>query len=245
MYPILTNQSNFRDIGGIQTSDGRKIKPGILFRSGDLHSLSDEDIQILENLNIRMIVDLRARREIDRHPDRVIKSVKSVVHIDIFDGARDRSERFLMENNAKGLETVLEVDYRRMVVHHAPDFQKFLHLLATTGHLPLIYHCAAGKDRTGLATIFLLAALGVEMADIRDDYMKTNRLTSSFNDKIIQKVTESGQNGIILRPLLEVRKEYLDAALDEIDIQYGGIHLYVKNILQADISLLRQKFLVP
>jgi len=191
-----------------------------------------------------MIIDLRARREIDRNPDKILCSVKSVVHIDIFDGARDRSERFLMENNARGLETVLEIDYRRMVVQHAPDFQRFLNLLATTDHLPLIYHCAAGKDRTGLATVFLLAAMGADMSVIRDDYMKTNRLINNFNEKIIRKVTESGQNGAILRPLLEVRQEYLDAALDEINIQYGGIGPYVKNVLQADIPALQQKFLV-
>jgi len=244
VYPILTTQQNFRDIGGIPVSDGRKIKPGVLYRSGDLHSLSDEDVKTLENLPIRMIIDLRARREIERRPDKILGSVQSMVHIDIFDGARDRSERFLMENNARGLETVLEIDYRRMVVQHAPDFQRFLNLLATTDHLPLIYHCAAGKDRTGLATVFLLAAMGADMSVIRDDYMKTNRLINNFNEKIIRKVTESGQNGAILRPLLEVRQEYLDAALDEINIQYGGIGPYVKSVLQADIPALQQKFLV-
>ncbi|MCK9424031.1 MAG: tyrosine-protein phosphatase [Bacteroidales bacterium] len=243
MKTILKTQPNFRDLGQIPVVDGRKIKPGLLFRSGELFSLSDEDISTLEKIPLQMIIDLRAQREIDRRPDKPVKTIKSIVHIDIFDGARDRSEKFLKENNARELATVLIGDYRRMVVDHAPEFQKFLQILAATAHLPLVYHCAAGKDRTGLATIFLLTALGAEMEVIREDYLASNALSRIITDKIIREVTDSGQNGEILRPLLEVRDDYLDAALDEINKQYGSLENYVKNILLADRQTLQSKFL--
>ncbi len=225
------------------TRDGRKIKPGLLFRSGDLFSLSGEDISELEKMGLSMIIDLRAGREIENRPDRVIATVKQQIHIDIHDAARDRAERFLDDNDAKGLETVLIGDYVRMVDIHQADFRNFLHILATTDHLPLVYHCAAGKDRTGMATVFLLTALGVEVSEIWDDYMATNLYSGKFIEKIIKKVTESGKNGEILRPLLEVRQEYLQAALDRIDQNYCGLKAYVKDILMADAKQLQEKYL--
>jgi protein-tyrosine phosphatase len=241
---ILATQLNFRDLGGIKTEDGRRIKPGRLFRSGDLFSLSEEDVCTLEQMKLATIIDLRAKREIDRRPDRTIAGVMEVIHIDIHDAARDKVEKFLENNDAGGLETVLIGDYIRMVDIHREDFKRFLHIVATTDNLPLVYHCAAGKDRTGMATVFLLTALGVGMQNIWDDYMATNQYSGPYTEKIIKKVTESGLNGEILRPLLEVREEYLGAALTEIERKYDGLASFVTNILKADSVKLQEKYLV-
>jgi protein-tyrosine phosphatase len=241
--PILSTQLNFRDLGGIQTTDGWKVKPGLLFRSGDFFTLSADDILMLEGMKLATIIDLRAQREIDRRPDKLIGSVKEIIHIDIHDAARDKAEKFLEENDAEGLETVLIHDYIRMVTVHQHDFRRFLEILAGTGNLPLVYHCAAGKDRTGLATVFLLTALGVDLEHIREDYMATNIFTESYTQKIIRKVTESGLNGEILRPLLEVRKDYLDAGLTEIERLSGGLELFVRYVLKADCETLQDKYL--
>lgn len=207
MKSLLKSQLNFRDLGGTATADGRRVKPGLLFRSGDFFSLSDEDVLSLEQMGLATIIDFRASREIARRPDRQVPGVKELIHIDIHDAARDTAERFLEENNARGLETVLIGDYIRMVDLHQADFKRFLHILAWSDNLPVVYHCAAGKDRTGMATVFLLTALGVEMDVIWNDYMATNLYSKAYSENIIRKVTESGQNGEILRPLLEVRTE--------------------------------------
>jgi protein-tyrosine phosphatase len=244
MHAILSSQMNFRDLGGIRTADGRCVKPGMLFRSGDLSSLSTDDIGKLEKMGLSTIIDLRAGREIERRPDKVVSTVKEIVHIDIHDAARDQAEMFLENNDAAGLETVLIGDYIRMVDIHQDDFRRFLHILSITENLPLVYHCAAGKDRTGLATVFLLVALGINIENIWDDYMATNTFAASYVEKIIVKVTKSGLNGEILRPLLEVRREYLAAALNRIDIQYNGINSYVEDVLKADKAQLREKYLM-
>ncbi|MFZ4563764.1 MAG: tyrosine-protein phosphatase [Bacteroidales bacterium] len=243
MHQLLSSQLNFRDVGGIRTIDGRKVRPGILFRSGDLFSLQAEDIRRLEEMKLASIVDLRAKREIDVRPDKQIGTVNEVIHIDIHDAARDKAQKFLETNDADGLETVLIGDYVRMVNIHQDDFRRFLEVLANTGNLPLVYHCAAGKDRTGLATVFFLSALGVDLENIWADYMDSNIYSEPTILRIIRKVTESGMKGELLRPLLEVRKEYLQAALDEIDLKYGGLQSFVIEVLKADCEKLQKKYL--
>ncbi len=225
------------------TITGQKIKPGLLFRSGDLFSLTAEDVKHLESIRLALIIDLRATREIEKRPDKVISTVREIVHIDIHDTASDTAEHLLEKDDAAGMEQVLVHDYRRLVELHQKDFRDFLRLLATTGNLPVVYHCAAGKDRTGLATVFLLAALGVDIPTIRENYLATNEFNLTYTNKLIQKVTESGQNGAILRPLMEVRNEYLDAALEEIDQKYGGLQKFVSVTLEADVEQLRNRFL--
>ncbi|HNW72989.1 MAG: tyrosine-protein phosphatase [Bacteroidales bacterium] len=243
MKIALESQPNFRDLGGIQTNDGRKIKPGLLYRSGDLSRLDERELTMLGNLGIRAVIDFRAQREISRHPDILPKTVREVFFIHIHDTARDHAEKLFGERNAEALRSVLTDDYVRMVRYHRHDFARFLQILLTTQHLPLVYHCAAGKDRTGLATVFLLSALGVPADRITDDYMDTNRHVSALNDKIITKINGEGLDGEMLRPLFEVRIEYLNAAMTEIGTHYGGLDLYVRQQLQADISGLREKFL--
>jgi protein-tyrosine phosphatase len=243
VYPILLSQLNFRDLGGISATGGRKIRPGLLFRSGDLHSLSDDDVAKLEALGLATIVDLRASREIEKHPDRNIATVRSHIHLGIHDTAREVAEMYLAANDAAALEQVLVNDYRRMVTDHIMEFRKFLELLATTGDLPLVYHCAAGKDRTGLATVFLLTALGADYGVILEDYLATNEYNRLYIEKFLRKITETGLNGAILRPMLEVRESYLQSAINEIDRRFGGLNEYVEKYLRADIGELRVRFL--
>lgn len=194
-------------------------------------------------MKLASVIDLRAQREIDVRPDKQIGTVREVIHIDIHDAARDKAQKFLESNDADGLETVLIGDYVRMVNIHQDDFRRFLEVLANTDNLPLVYHCAAGKDRTGLVTLFFLSALGVDLENIWADYLDSNRYSEPTILRIIRKVTESGMNGELLRPLLEVRKEYLQAALDEIDLKYGGLQSFVIEVLKADCEKLQKKYL--
>lgn len=243
MKTVLESQPNFRDLGGIQTIDGRRIRRGLLYRSGDLSRLDEREISLLEQINLRGLIDFRAQREILRHSDILPKTVSEVTFIHIHDIARDHAEKLFSERNADALRSVLTDDYVRMVRYHRHDFARFLQILLTTQHLPLVYHCAAGKDRTGLATVFLLAALGVPINRITEDYLATNRHVSALNDKIISKINGEGLDGEMLRPLFEVRIEYLNAALTEIETRYGGLNLFVRQQLKADIDGLQKKFL--
>ncbi len=242
---ILKNQPNFRDIGGIPTMDGEVVRAGLLYRSGDFSRLSEEDIRRIEEIGIRMIIDFRSDRELINYPTPPIASVRENKRIMIIDSARDTAERMLGENDAEGLETILIKDYRRMVRDHQDDFREFFRILASTDQLPLMYHCAAGKDRTGLATYLLLIALGVSREEARKDYMLSNTHLKPLADRVIREVMEAGNpNSEILRPLMEVRREYLDAALEEIEYHYHTVDLFLTEILDVNFIALKDKYLV-
>jgi protein-tyrosine phosphatase len=235
---ILASQPNFRDLGGIPTKDGTRIRPGLIFRSGDLSMLDAEDISVLEKLNLKTIADFRSDREIAKRPDREIHTVRHSLHFPIEDAARELAMRLFDEKNAEGLKQLLVDDYRRMIREHTDAFKGFFECLQDPAYYPLVFHCAAGKDRTGMAAWFLLSALGAPEEIIREDYLATNIYSKSFADKIVAKTSEQGMHGEIIRPLLEVRNEYIGAALEVIEKEYGGMEKFLKEELQIERSRL-------
>jgi protein-tyrosine phosphatase len=242
--PLLSGQHNFRDLGGITAKDGRKIAPGLLFRSGDLHSISGEDVNTLTQLGLAMIIDFRSPREYDKRPNREIPGVREIVHIPIHDAPRDLAATYVEENNEKGLKNLLIMEYERIILHYAAEYRQFLWEAAHNPNVPLVFQCSAGKDRTGLATLFLLTALGVEMREILEDYYLTNIFAQAHAREIIGILNNDGHNGELMRPLLEVRQEYLDAAFSTINAGFGSLEKYVYGELAAEPKVLRERFFV-
>lgn len=243
--PLLEGQHNFRDLGGLPAGNGFVIKPGMIYRSGDLSAITDNDIAILEKLGLAMVIDFRSERERIKRPNRAIPSVRKIRTISINDSARDMAMEYITRNDAAGLENILQNDYRRIIRENQEEYRQFLNELAFSPHLPVVFHCVAGKDRTGLAAMFLLTALEVQFDAIFNDYIASVIYNAALITKLINKINEKGHNGEIIRPLLEVKKEYLDAALTEIRENHGDLRTFVINTLQADVARLRERFLEP
>lgn len=240
---LLPTKPNFRDLGGTITLDGHRIKRELLFRSSNLGHLTEIEIAILEKFGLKTIIDFRSPREIEHRPNKEIGSVQQTINLIIHDRSREKATWFLHHHDAEGLETLLIDDYRRMVRENQAEFSAFLKSVAQPELFPLVYHCAAGKDRTGLATVFLFTALGVDFPVIFEDYMITNQRNAIYTENMIQQINGLGYQGELMRPMLEVRKEYLDAALEVIQLEYGGLWNYVVDALHADVDHLRSVLL--
>ena len=233
---------NTRDLGGIVAWDGARIKPGRLYRSGNPSAASAGDLARLQAMGLDAIVDFRSNAE-KALAEATFGSLFQWVAQPIFD-ASFSMEGVMLAMRGKlpeAMEAFMEQIYRDFVVRCQPSFARFLKFIE--GKQTVLYHCTAGKDRTGFATMLLLSALGVDKAVIMADYLESNVWNRQFNERVLVSAANAGIDAAVVRPLLEVRESYLDAAYVIINHQYGGIDRYLRETLRVDIDLLRQSYL--
>ncbi len=232
----LQGAENFRDLGGYATRDGRTVRFGLLFRSDDLSGLTDDDLETLGHLHLRTIFNLRSDREGGARAYRLPgASPPRVVHLPVdveplFPGLLRRlilrGDVGPFEFSRRHIEA--NVAY---VLDFRDEFGALLRTLAEPGTLPALVHCTKGKDRTGFAAALVLFALGVPRDTVFEDYLLTNRYTAASRRRTVRLVRLAslfrvGEEEI--RPLVEARPEYLQAALETIDEHYGSVEAYLR-----------------
>ncbi len=228
---------NFRDMGGYPLTDGRKVKRGLLYRSDHLGRLTDVDQQLLEEIGIRTVVDLRRAEERADAPDRVDNPAVNQVWLPVeAEGADVISIRRAMERgevSAEGASDFLREANRHFVGVFAPVFRNFLHMLLDESVYPLVFHCSAGKDRAGFAAAMSLYALGADDDTVMHDYLATNHCTANYVDGIIDGLSDSEFNvePQAVRNLMQVVPEYLTQGLDIIYKERGGMAAYLQDSL--------------
>ncbi len=247
----LRGGCNFRDIGGYAAQAGTvpaTVRWGKVYRTGVLSYLTDEDHRTLQPLGVLAICDLRRREEREREPTRWPGAAQL---LDWSDGERIPTIRgfaALRAPTAGGMRDAMFDLYRALPTWMAPRIRGMFECLAAE-RTPLIVHCAAGKDRTGVAIGVLLHALGVPMQTILDDYILTN--TAGNFEEFIRSRHDS-QLGLAdhHHPLLamppEIRQvlfaaaaEYLQAAFEEID-RLGGMDAYLSTVVQLDAQVVQR-----
>ncbi len=234
-YIALDGTPNFRDYGGYQCADGRRIKWRRLFRSGQLSSLTARDLTAFESLDIQLVFDFRREQECDKDPSRFPESaLPKVVGLPITPGSSGGFLEQLASGELSGEEMAnfMCAINRELALEHAQCFKDmFSHLLDQNQGASLV-HCAAGKDRTGFAVAMMLAALGVSRETIFADYMLTARY---FNiDAEIERIGKKYQwKGSLdaIRPMLEVREDYLHSAFVAIDEEFSSLDEYLAEVL--------------
>ncbi len=256
----FTAVANLRDLGGYATEDGRTVARGRLFRSAALDKASDADRFVLEGLGLQSIYDLRSIPEAEAAPDPVLDGVVGI-HLDVLADARSISapanlnevlsdpETVAVANqklaDGSGLTRMVEA-YRELV--NLPSALAsyralFLGLLDDDAAL---FHCTAGKDRTGWAAASLLTVLGVERDDVYRDYLLTNEQFLPAIAHIFDGFAAAGGDPELLRPLLGVRADYLDTAFAEVEQLFGTVERYFAEGLGIDDDAqaeLRERFL--
>jgi protein-tyrosine phosphatase len=262
----LAKATNARDLGGYTTSEGRQVRRGLLFRSNTLHRLSDEDVAVLAQLNLGCVIDFRHPLEKDRvGPDRLPEPAPSrLVALPVFEvghevflsvsaamsGQSDPGLADQLRDHANDGSAAMRKLYRWFVSSPLAQetFGAALRLVATPDALPLLYHCSAGKDRTGWLSAIVLSALGVDRATIEADYLRTNDLNATGNTYLLSVLSERTPDTSVVVPLLEARTEYLDAAFDEVDRRFGGLDGYLRDgLLLSDDAreAMREALLTP
>ncbi len=246
----LEGQSNFRDLGGYETTDGRYVKWGMIFRSGELSRLTAADYHRISALHVRTVYDLRDQNERAGQPThwdagsvRVFASAKSSTVSSTMATLSDPNL------NAASARAALAEFYGQMPGLYASEYRAIFHELLA-GDAPLLLHCTAGKDRSGLASALILSALGVPRTIIVQDYELTDQLLKAPSGA---PQTEFMKRFLRLAPdvqhaMMSADPKYLEAAYAAIESQYGSLDHYFAKALDigpAQIKRLRALYLEP
>jgi protein-tyrosine phosphatase len=274
----LTNIPNARDLGGIRTKDGHYIRDKKLIKSGMLHRAAPEDLRILtEDYGLKMIIDLRTRKERQMMPNPRIKGVSEIWNPLFMEditglGVFKPDERDVLENRLKSLfilshrsdektddamkqirdmvqsddlnpERYMMRMYQKFVNNQIIQKQvkQFFHLLTNDRDGAILWHCAAGKDRTGMCTALFLSALGVSKEDIIANYIESSESSSDAVEYLLNKMfpgadEESQRCRSLARCFFEAKGCYIETFFDAIERDYVSVENYLQKAMEVRVD---------
>jgi protein-tyrosine phosphatase len=252
----LEGQDNFRDLGGYRTTDGRTVKWGLIYRTGQLSKLTDADLARLAALKIRTVVDLRGPAEIERGKDRVPEGVRDVNYpIDV--NTLPKVEEPAPSKPAAPPNMMLQAT-KSIMLNKTDVYASLIRELAAPQNRPLVFHCTAGKDRAGVGAALILTMLGVPWETVREDYLLSNVYRKEENEKDLKNIRDglAKKNGIPpeqvdmspYETMYFIKAEYIDAARQEVIAKYGSMENYFRKGLGISdelIQRLRNELLEP
>jgi protein-tyrosine phosphatase len=252
----LEGAKNFRDLGGYRTLDGRYVRWGLVYRSNYLANLTVRDSEYLSKLGIRLICDVRSEGERARAPDHWSGNAPEFFSVPIGSNlfttpTADDLKRRVAAINAQAKDSVRAYEY---ATKYAGQYGKILQRIVA-GDLPLVEHCTAGKDRTGVFSAILLTALGVPRATVVQDYLLSNQflltpdaIQSTAADLQLAFGLPEPPDLSTVKTIMTARPETLEAALDKIDQTYGSFASYLRDAVKlsdSDLARIRQRLLEP
>lgn len=226
----LTSLTNFRDLGGMPLLGGGQTRTGRLYRSPRLTGLSPTDLTALDRAGLAAIVDFRGIQEAENAPLALSPELmhrRLSLAIEPSAGVRMRTAESDGTMSPQVAHDIMVAGYRAYVSEHADTYARFIRFVAAADG-PVVFHCSAGKDRTGFAAALLLAALGVTPEAIQHDYLRTNTDWQPPAD-IVDGVPPSYRKAI-----LAVDVAYLDAAFDALEREHGSAEAFVRAALGND-----------
>ncbi len=249
----------FRDLGGVLTKDNKVVKSGLLFRTSETKDLSPEDKKsLLEDYNLSVCIDLRTPEEVEISPD-AFKDEIEYFHIPLLSNEENPAvtketrvavlKRRIREG---GMKKHISQLYRRLInsADSIAGFRQIFDILKRDKEETIAYHCTQGKDRTGMVSAFILAALGVDKETIIKDYLTFNsfhRFKRFWIYVGMFIVFFPSKKATELNYALVARRYYIEAAFEEIEKQYGNLISFLKKAIglsDNDLSFLRKKYLV-
>ncbi len=253
---IPDGTSNLRDIGGYNTADMRRfVQYGLLYRSGMLSYYRDERLEYLQSLNLRQIIDLRMPEEVVQKyvdppiagADHINLSPLNAAEMNQFVATLDELAQLTPDRAVVAYQDVIGT-YRTAIFGNAA-YQRMFRLLLE-GKLPLLYHCSAGKDRTGMASALILMALGIPRETIIYDYMLTNDARANLVEKLMLEFARKNDDPTVVEALgffISVRIEAIESMFAAIDEKYDTVADFFKTellVTKEEIEQLQRMLLV-
>lgn len=254
----LQGGRNFRDLGGYKTEDGKEVKWGKLYRSGVLANLTSGDYDYLREREIATIVDFRSSNERETEPTRWAAGNVIAMNWDYEMGNWEQEFAKVLSKPDFGKEDLVKMmdqGYVGLVQQQTPHYRAMFQQMITHDE-PLLFHCTAGKDRTGIGAALILTALGVDRETVKKDYLLSNeylknsdmlKLPADANEKekrmfaFFSKLPED-----VRGVLAGVEASWLESAFAEMEREHGSVEGYIEHALDVDakeLALLRTRYL--
>jgi protein-tyrosine phosphatase len=233
----LEGAINFRDIGGYTTWDGKHVKWGKIYRAAALNKLTATDFNSLHKLSLAVIADFRGPYEVKAAPDLVPDGIQ---RISLPAGSENIGDSNYMKNMTRlqNRDSFLIAFYSDLTPFKERYTAVFDALLQLPKDSSLVFHCSAGKDRTGIAAALVLSALGVQEETIMQDYLATNYYRRKENERAIPAMIKMyGLSEATAKNMMAAREEYLQATFNSIKARYGSVN----NYLEKEFGLTAQK----
>jgi len=228
---------NFRTLSNIKNTEGKTIKDSIFYRSGDLSKL--KELEKLKQLNLGEIIDLRTKNEVSKKPDILPENItyKNYAAFEDQEDQLNQAKKLVLKGKVNANDAHLRmIKFYKDYLTENPETIKQILTEILDSNQPILYHCTAGKDRTGMITALILSILKFDKETIYQEYLLSNNL----REKIIKKRLNTAKNLHFLFPKMDIsvleklswiERSYLDAALDEINLKYGSIDNYIHQVL--------------
>jgi len=245
----LEGSVNFRDLGGYETVDGRRVKWGLVFRSDNLGRLTDRDVVYLQKMGIQLVCDFRTPAEIKKLPDRYPQGdYGKTLRLPIRHGESDPANTF--DRIKKGdidwmTEEFMIKGYIKNIEEFAPLWTSFFNRLAERSNRPLVFHCTGGKDRAGVGAALILLVLGVPEETVIRDHGLSNLYIAAVLDSIYDRIRSLGVDPEEISAYFTAPQNAIVSLLKHLDITYGsaanylinkaGIHGKILNRLKEDL----------
>lgn len=226
---------NFRDIGGLETRDGRRLRGGLLFRSGSPALLSESERRAVQDLHLRCILDLRSKAEAEAYPDPSFPGVRMLQHAGVVSAGGEQIDFSPAGMYQTGVDA--EEQYERLLHYYGrmPFANESFHVLMEAirkRDVPLLFHCATGKDRTGVAAMIVEMALNVGEDVLFADYMASNHYHKQALARLLKAHAAETEGHPELERLLKMRAGVIEEAgrhvLQKIKERDGDFDRYIK-----------------
>ncbi|GAB3093865.1 tyrosine-protein phosphatase [Pseudomaricurvus hydrocarbonicus] len=243
---------NFRDLGGYITEDDRQVVWRKIFRCGHLANLTTEDLDTLAALNVTAVHDFRRQDEQRRSPSQPVRaSIYDDYEMSI--GSMSKFWEYMAAEklSSDSAHQLVVSSYRSCIDDVAPHYARLFQGLLTNDGAASVFHCSAGKDRTGLAAALILSALGVPRDVVVDDYLLTQEYFDSAG--LIQLVEQHLRDAKVeywerswLMPYCGVHRDNIEAFFDGVESRYGSVMGYLNEgmgLSGEDLLRLKQLYL--
>ena len=235
------NVLNFRDLGGLKTNDGKAIKKGYFYRGAALSFYNEEELKAFEELNIKTIMDIRSSMEIETSPDPKIKGARKIEYSGlVVKGAKqiDWSPAGMKKIGGEAKEQLEKIKHYYSIMSFDNEAFRIMIKEIVAGEVPIYFHCATGKDRTGVAAIVLEMLLNVSKQEMRKDYLMSNVFRKKILEDSLKEVEDLAINNPEINVLITlqdgVREEVFDIVMNSIEEKYASYDEYIKT--EYDLS---------